>query len=78
MKCWYVFLPSKKSKINVKFQHKIISKVTPLGRSADPKELDAVFLLLADVVTGSFITGACWVVDGGMAVFSPSINDIKF
>uniref|UniRef100_A0A914PH97 Uncharacterized protein n=1 Tax=Panagrolaimus davidi TaxID=227884 RepID=A0A914PH97_9BILA len=55
---------------------KIITKITPLGRSADPKELNEVFLLLADSVAGSFITGACWVIDGGMSIHSPTIEDI--
>uniref|UniRef100_A0AC35G293 Uncharacterized protein n=2 Tax=Panagrolaimus sp. PS1159 TaxID=55785 RepID=A0AC35G293_9BILA len=55
---------------------KFVTKVTPMGRSADPKELNEVFLLLADSVTGSFITGACWVVDGGMSIYSPTIEDI--
>jgi NAD(P)-dependent dehydrogenase (short-subunit alcohol dehydrogenase family) len=55
---------------------KIITKVTPLGRSADPKELNEIFLLLADSDKGSFITGACWVIDGGMSIHSPTIEDI--
>uniref|UniRef100_A0AC34GXG6 Uncharacterized protein n=1 Tax=Panagrolaimus sp. ES5 TaxID=591445 RepID=A0AC34GXG6_9BILA len=58
------------------FLTKIVSKVTPMGRSANPTELNEVFLLLADSVAGSFITGACWVVDGGMSVFAPSMEDM--
>jgi NAD(P)-dependent dehydrogenase (short-subunit alcohol dehydrogenase family) len=57
---------------------KIVTKVTPLGRSADPKELNEIFLLLADSDKGSFITGACWVIDGGMSVYATNPADLKF
>jgi NAD(P)-dependent dehydrogenase (short-subunit alcohol dehydrogenase family) len=56
---------------------KLTAKLTPLGRSADPKELNEVFLLLADSVTGGFITGACWVVDGGMSINAINPADLK-
>lgn len=38
---------------------------TPMNRFGSPEELDGALLLLASAVAGSFITGACYYVDGG-------------
>uniref|UniRef100_A0AC34F0W6 Uncharacterized protein n=1 Tax=Panagrolaimus sp. ES5 TaxID=591445 RepID=A0AC34F0W6_9BILA len=59
------------------FGLKITEKLTPLGRMGDPKELNEVFLLLADSEKASFITGACWVVDGGMSINAINPADLK-
>lgn len=37
----------------------------PVGRMGLPSEIAPIYLQLADNTISSFITGACWVVDGG-------------
>ena len=41
---------------------------------AKPEELNDMFLLLAE---NSFITGSCMTIDGGMATYAVSPNDLK-
>uniref|UniRef100_A0A914PLY2 Uncharacterized protein n=1 Tax=Panagrolaimus davidi TaxID=227884 RepID=A0A914PLY2_9BILA len=55
---------------------KLLNRCCPLRRGAAPEELDDVFLLLAEEKS-SYITGACWEIDGGMVNFAPSPNDYQ-
>uniref|UniRef100_A0A7E4VS22 NAD(P)-binding protein n=1 Tax=Panagrellus redivivus TaxID=6233 RepID=A0A7E4VS22_PANRE len=55
---------------------KVILKSTPAGRFGQPEELVPAFLLLADEKS-SFITGALWVLDGGMSTWAPETTDLK-
>lgn len=49
---------------------------TALKRIGNPAETSSVMKFLASN-EASYVTGAIWLVDGGMAVFSPEL-DLKY
>uniref|UniRef100_A0AC35EZ56 Uncharacterized protein n=1 Tax=Panagrolaimus sp. PS1159 TaxID=55785 RepID=A0AC35EZ56_9BILA len=46
------------------------NKHTPIGRAAEPSEMTPTLLLLASDESAGFVTGAHWVIDGGMTCFA--------
>ena len=45
----------------------------PVGRMGVSEEIASIYLQLADDKISSFVTGACWIVDGGTVEYAPCI-----
>lgn len=58
---------------NIEEIQRIASTGVPMGRMAEPSEIGQVVMFLADNSKASYVTGAMWVVDGGLTA-SPVLN----
>uniref|UniRef100_A0AC34RN16 Uncharacterized protein n=1 Tax=Panagrolaimus sp. JU765 TaxID=591449 RepID=A0AC34RN16_9BILA len=52
---------------------KAMMKTTPVGRWGVPSEIAPIYVQLADNEVSSFITGACWIIDGGATCYAPNL-----
>uniref|UniRef100_A0AC34QSB5 Uncharacterized protein n=1 Tax=Panagrolaimus sp. JU765 TaxID=591449 RepID=A0AC34QSB5_9BILA len=50
---------------------KAMMETIPIGRAGISSEIAPIFLHLADNEVSGFITGVCWIVDGGSTCYAP-------
>uniref|UniRef100_A0AC34Q2X7 Uncharacterized protein n=1 Tax=Panagrolaimus sp. JU765 TaxID=591449 RepID=A0AC34Q2X7_9BILA len=65
-----IFTPEQMAKM-MEDAGKSTTETIPVGRWGLPSEIAPVYLQLADNEISSFITGACWAIDGGASWHAP-------